>query len=307
MGGEDFKNNNERRFFKRFKKVSDVAQQNFKNKKYIPEEYQKFTKRFVDNNKESIKKRPYYKQIVKMLPSFLLSFSVLAVKNKNVIMPFIKTFTNLSGKLKGEDPLLSKILTIIKEYGSVIYNMDNLDSVTTVLSTLTFFLEDIPELFDYLNLERHYKDKKNDLEVAKQIIKNINHLDQELIKGPKKAKEAEERARKRAEREEQFDKEIQDLKKLLMVKKEKIKESRKDYFKTDKKKSSSSDKSKNDQEISIETLDKLRKTISLSSGLSLKPPRNTREKGSSNYKGKGKSSRNYKGESSRSYKGKGRK
>jgi len=73
----------------RFKRDNDNVDKNINDsyKNFVPEKYKKFSEK-------QEKTTPLNKKILKFVPNFLLSLSILAKKNKEVIKPMVEAFIN---------------------------------------------------------------------------------------------------------------------------------------------------------------------------------------------------------------------
>jgi hypothetical protein len=190
---ENIKNFKDSVILKSFESINEKMKK-YSPKKFIADKYKKFS--------ESIK-NPENKKLISFLPAVLLSITFLAVKNKQLIRPFIESYYKTSKQVTPNMSMTDKVLLVISEYGNILYNnMNILTTFDAVMTLLILFLEDIPNLISKLD---SYKGISA-LQMQRNIIKNAADLQENLIDKParerKKKEEEEKRQQKYKEMQE---------------------------------------------------------------------------------------------------------
>ncbi len=188
---ETIKNFKDSVILKSFESINEKMKK-YSPKKFIADKYKKFS--------ESIK-NPENKKLISFLPAVLLSITFLAVKNKQLIRPFIESYHNTSKQVKPDMSMTDKVLLAISEYGNILYNnMNILTTFDAIMTLLILFLEDIPNLISKLD---SYKGISA-LQMQRNIVKNAADLQENLIDKPA-------RERKKKEQDEKRQQEVKEL------------------------------------------------------------------------------------------------
>lgn len=179
---------------------------NFNPKEYIGEKYKKFSDKIKD---------PENKKLIEYLPAVFLAITLLAVKNKKLISPFIEAFHNTKVKVTADMTMTDKALLLIYEYGSLLYkNASILKTIETAMTLLTLFLEDIPNIFTKFESYNGI----SQFNINKNIIKNAVELQEDLIDKPARERKKEEERKKEVKEQQELREAIKDLKKKLGMK-----------------------------------------------------------------------------------------
>lgn len=179
----------------------------------MSENYKKFVNK-VNN--------PVNRKIVKMLPVVLLSLTILAVKNKRLLKPMLDAYQVSLASNQGST-IGDKAFYIAKEYVSSFTKIGIIEGVELAVTTLSFFLEDIPTVFERLDLTHGI----SQLTIYKNILKNAVDLKKDFIDRPRKDRkdkqenqEQKKRQQEEKDRQKQLQKDIQDFMKTVNANKE---------------------------------------------------------------------------------------
>lgn len=187
----------------------------FNPKDYIADKYKKFSEKIAD---------PENKKLVKLLPAVFLAVTVLAVKNKRFIKPFIEAFYNAKNNMKSEMSMTDKALFLLYEYSKVLYkNADVITTIDSAISLVTLFLEDIPSIFGKL----YAYTEISQFNIQKNIVKNAVELKIDLIDKPQQERKKEEERKKEQKEQQELRDAIKELKSKLGMK-DKTKQSNSD-------------------------------------------------------------------------------
>jgi hypothetical protein len=178
----------------------------FNPKEYIGEKYKKFSEKVKD---------PQNKKLVQLLPAVFLSITILALKNKKLISPFIEAFHITTVNATENMSITDKALLLIYEYGIILYkNASILNTIDTAMTVLTLFLEDLPGIFTKLDSYSGI----SQFHINKNLVKNAVELQEELIDKPAKEKKKEEERKKEMKEQKELREAIKDLKSKLGMK-----------------------------------------------------------------------------------------
>lgn len=160
------------------------------------------------NYKQFVNKvnNPVNRKIIKLLPVILLSITVLAVKNKRLIKPMIDAYQITSG-VPGSSSVADRAVLIAREYSKFFSSMNAIESLELALSTLSFFLEDIPAVFDRLDTQHGL----SQLTVQKNIFRNVADLKKDFLDKPRKEKKEREQQQEQKKQQQALKKDQQEL------------------------------------------------------------------------------------------------
>jgi len=172
----------------------------------------KYSKNKYKNFVEDVKKSsPEHGNIFRYLPNVLLSLSILASNNRELIKPIILSYIKARKQLDGTSSPQATVAIFLSEYAKIIYNMPVFDSISMSFNALTLFLEDIPSLIR--NIKPLAKNQQYlQFSIFSRLIKNIRDVKRDVIDTPVKMLGLEDEAK-------QAEKKLKDMYEMLKNKK----------------------------------------------------------------------------------------
>jgi hypothetical protein len=170
-----------------------------------------------DNYRKFVNKvnNPTNRRIVKMLPIVLLSLTVLAIKNKRLIKPLIEAYQVVIQTSNASETVGKKVIMIVKEYCKYFSTLgSSIETLDITMSTLSLFLEDIPQVFERLDINHGI----SQLTIQKNIFRNAADIKREFLDRPEREKyerDLKEENRKFIENNRRFQEEQREIDKKL--------------------------------------------------------------------------------------------
>ena len=163
--------NRKKEFVKNFEETTKNFQriQNFDTKpERLSDKFRRFAQKI--GNEEN-------KRLMNLLPIFLLAVTIIAIKNKKILIPISLSYYEAAQYFKDSDKFIVRFLGVVNAYIKIIRQMDVMESIDIATTTVSLFLEEIPGLFTKLNADVDIPPMK----IYKNIMLNIGELKRDLI------------------------------------------------------------------------------------------------------------------------------